>query len=507
MDQYELIRTAHRVYEKSIREIRRETGHHRKTIRKALAGVEPKYRRQKDPSCPVMDAVSSVIEKWLTEDQDRPRKQRHTAARVYRRLVEEQGFKGGESTVRRWVREWKASHGEGGRQAVIPLDPEVAREAEVDWGSGVVILGGEKRRVKLFCMRSRFSGKPFVRAYPWERQEMFLDGHIHAFQYYGGVFPTLVYDNLTTAVRRILRGRKRIEQESFVKFRSYYTFQARFCNPARGQEKGGVEGLIGYVRRNFLVPLPEVEDFEELNRYLVECCEAFGERKISGRPDPRTVDERHKQEREGLLMLPPRVFDNRKVVPVKVSRYQTATVDRNYYSVPSSQVGRWIWAHIGCSQVEFYADQKQLASHRRLFSNCQWQLDPLHYLDRIEQRVASFECARPIRQWRVEWPQPYEVMLEGLRQRLGESKGTREFVRILQLHGRYPKPEVEKAIEEAVQKGVYSWEAVRHLLNLNRKEEIRWQALPSDLLPGITDRGVPPPEIHCYNDLLMGGGQ
>ena len=211
MDQYELIRTASRVYGKSIRQIRRETGHHRTTIRKALAGTEPKYRRQKEPRAPVMDPIAKIVERWLLGDRQQPRKQRHTARRVYTRLVQEHQFAGAEVSVRRWVREWKAAHGWGRREAVLPLDPEVAREAEVDWGTAWVRMAGQRRQVKLFVMRPRYSGKPFVRAYPWERQEMFFDGHMHAFSYYGGVFLELVYDNLTQAVQRILRGRQRVE--------------------------------------------------------------------------------------------------------------------------------------------------------------------------------------------------------------------------------------------------------------------------------------------------------
>ena len=212
--------------------------------------------------------------------------------RIWVRLVQEHGFGGAESTVRRWVREWKADHGYGGRQAVAPLDPEVAREAEVDWGTAWVQMAGERRRVKLFVMRSRYSGKPFVRAYPWERQEMFFDAHMRAFAYYQGVFRQLVYDNLSLSVKRILRGKKRVEQERFVSFRSYYTYEARFCNPGKGQEKGGVEGLIGYARRNFLVPLPRVRDFQELNELLLERCHQQGSHRIGGREDDRTVQQR-----------------------------------------------------------------------------------------------------------------------------------------------------------------------------------------------------------------------
>ena len=400
MDQYEMVRTAHRVYKKSIRQIARETGHTRRTIRKVLAGKEPKYRREKEPACPVMDPVAGVVDGWLKADRDKPVKQRHTAHRVWQRLVDEHDFTGAEPTVRRWVRERKIGWGWSRPTAVVPLDPEQAREAEVDWGTAWVRMGGEDRQVKLFCMRSRYSGKAFVRAYPWERQEMFLDGHIRAFDWYGGVFPVLVFDNLKTAVKQILRGKARVEQARFTSFRAHYTFEARFCNPAKGREKGGVEVLVGYARRNFLVPVPEVADFDDLNAQLLERCQSDGQRRIGGRADDRTIDERYRVERERLLALPDTPFENTKVVGVRISAYQTAQVDGNRYSVPTAYVGRRLWAHIGCDRVCFYADQKKVAEHARTFGHSRWQIDPLHYLELIRQRVGAFESARPIRQWR-----------------------------------------------------------------------------------------------------------
>jgi transposase len=194
MSQYELIKTAHRVYGKSIREISREFGHSRKTVRKALREVSPRYQRKVSPVSPVMDGYRETILSWLRSDLEVPRNQRHTARRIYNRLLEEYDFQGAESTVRRYVRHLKIDEGLYKREAFIPLEPEVGKEAEVDWGRAVVIMAGERRTVELFCMRSKYSGRDFVRAYPHARQEAFFDGHIHAFHYFGGVFPTLVYD-------------------------------------------------------------------------------------------------------------------------------------------------------------------------------------------------------------------------------------------------------------------------------------------------------------------------
>ena len=502
MDQYELIRTAHRVYGKSIRQIQRETGHHRVTIRKALRGLEPKYRRVKPVLHPVMGPVAETVKRWLREDRERPVKQRHTARRIYTRLVEEEGFQGSETTVRRWVREWKASQGWGQREAVVPLDPEAAREAEVDWGTAWVRMAGQRRRIKLFVMRSRYSGKAFVRAYPWERQEMFFDGHRHAFEYFGGVFPELVYDNLSLSVRRILRGKQRIEQERFVSFRSYYTYRARFCTPGQGREKGGVEGHIGYARRNFLVPVPEVADFQELNERLHERFQAQGRRRIRGREDARSIDERFEAERGRLLPLPETPFENTKILRVRADRYQTVNVDRNRYSVPGAYVGRWLRAHVGCDQVEIYLQDRKVVEHERIFANSKWQIDPRHYLDLIEQRVGAFERARPILQWRARWPRSYEVLLQTLRQKQGDNAGTREFVRILKLHRAHESPVVERAVEKALEHHCPGYESIRHLIGLESSPLRFVEPLAPDRIPGVTDQAVSQTRVEDFNALL-----
>ena len=505
MDQYELIRTANRVYGKSIRTIAREYGHSRKTVRKALAGLEPRYRRKKEPPAPIMGPVTALVESWLKDDRDRPRKQRHTARRVFTRLVSGHGFTGSEATVRRWVRECRLRMGDASKQAVIPLDPECARVSEVDWGTARVRMNGEEITVKLFCMRSRYSGKSFVCTYPWERQEMFFDGHIQVFNFFGGCFPVLVYDNLTVAVRVILRGKQRIEQDRFRAFRSYYTFEARFCNPDSGREKGGVEGLVGYARRNFLVPMPEVRDFAELNRLLLEQCSNHGCRIVSGREDRRTIDERHEDERPRLLPLPSKPFDNTKPIRVHISPYQTAQVDRNRYSVPAKYIGQWVWAHVGCSTVTLYANSKAIATHSRIFGNSKWQIDPQHYLDLIAERVQAFESARPIRQWRPHWPAQYETMLSILRRRLGDNKGIRDFVQILQLHREYPASRIAQAVTDTLECCSYSYDAVKHLLVSQEAPEYDIFPLDSNLIPGITDRVVATTDLTRYNALLPGG--
>ncbi|WP_208609874.1 IS21 family transposase [Desulfofustis glycolicus] len=247
-------------------------------MKKALRGEPWGYTEREVQPFPVLGPFQEVIEQWLKHDLTETKKQRHTGRRTYNRLVEEHGYAGGESTVRRYVRQAKMRLGFCLHGTFIPGDPEAGYEAEVDWGTATAIIAGERLQVKYFCMRSKYSGKHFVRAYPCERQQAFFDGHLHAFQFFGGVFAVVIYDNLTTAVRKVLQGRKRLEQESFRTFRAYHSFTARFTSPNAGNEKGGVEGLVGYARRNYLVPVPEAASIEELNARLLAQCQAYGSR-------------------------------------------------------------------------------------------------------------------------------------------------------------------------------------------------------------------------------------
>jgi len=200
MDQYEYVRTAHRVYGKSVREIARETGHDRKTIRKVLRGEPSGYGERQSQPYPVLGPYLSLIDSWLEADKKAPRKQRHTATRIYHRLVSEEGFGGSATTVRQYVRQARMRLGVGSCEAFVPLEPDCGKEAEADWGGAVAIIGGEETRVKFFCMRSKYSGKHYVRFYPCERQVAFFDAHMRAFPFFGGVFGTLIYDNLSSAV-------------------------------------------------------------------------------------------------------------------------------------------------------------------------------------------------------------------------------------------------------------------------------------------------------------------
>ena len=505
--QYEYIRTAHRVYGKGIRQIARETGHSRNTVRKALREQYSGYRERAIQPYPVLGPYLEVIDKWVAEDKDKPKKQRHSARRIYARLCGEYGFTGSERTVRRYVREAKLRLGIGGKEACIPLDPELGKEAEVDWGRCYAILAGNLTELKLFCMRSKGSGKHFVQCFPCERQQALFEGHIQAFGFFGGVFPVIIYDNLGTAVEKVLRGRERKLRESFLRFQAYYNFcppylagRQGFCNPAQAHEKGGVEGLVGYARRNYMVPIPEADSLEELNRYLLEQCQGYGQHRIPGKD--KTVNELYEQERRVLLELPEVAFVNVETYNGKVDKYCTVVVDRNRYSVPQRYVGLRVKAVAYVERVEIFYGKEKIAAHGRVYGKGKWQLNPFHYMDLLVRRPQAFDSARPIKQWRQRWPQALESLLSQFRDKLGHSKGTKEFVRVLMLFKDHGEGEVFEAVKEAVDAGVSCSDAVEQIL-ANRERGGR-EAVEVSL------RGwpvFPPPDVSVYEGIAWPAGR
>jgi transposase len=491
MDQYEYIRIAHRVYGKGIRQIQRETGHDRRTIRKVLRGEAHGYPKRERQAFPVTGPYREVINGWIAADREVPKKQRHTARRIYHRLVSEHGYTGSEGTIRRYVREVKGSLGMNGGKVFLPLEPDCGKEAEVDWGTAEAVICGEQVRMKFFCMRSKYSGKHFVRCYPCERQQAFFDGHMHAFSFFGGVFATLIYDNLTSAVQKVLRGKNRKEQEAFIKFRSCYNFSPRFCNRRSGHEKGGVEGMVGYVRRNYMVPMPQVESLEALNEKILRDCLSYGRHRIQGRE--KSVNELFEEEREHLLALPEFAFGNAESVEAKVNAYSTVLVDKNHYSVPTRYAGLRVQAELSISEIEIYSDRKRIAAHRRLFGNNKWQLDPDHYLELLQQRPQAFDSARPIRQWRQSWPSSLEELLAKFQQTHGATDGIKDFISVLMLFRHHEAAKVYGAVDLALEKGIGSSSGVKHLLLHSEAKE------PMPPLSGWP--GTPPADVSVYGQL------
>ena len=367
----------------SIREISRRTGWSRQAIRKALAGpaAPPRYELSAPRPQPVMGPYLGLVRQWLAEDEEAPRKQRHTARRIYERLVDEHGYSGSEVTVRRAVAGLRT------RRALpyVPLEAPFGRIAQADFGSAVVTIAGERVEVALFCLRAKASRVPFVAAYPTERLEALLSGHVEAFAFFGGVFAEVWYDNPRTVVTRILSGPAREEHELFSALRAHYLFASSFCTPGAGNEKGSVEHLVGYARRNALVPhTRSFDDLPALNRHLRAWCER--ERARHG--------EAWALERAALGPLPAHPFPASVGRPVVAGKTALVSLDRVRYSVPVACAGMTLRAESFTDRVEVYRGSELVASHARSYARGAVVLELAHYLDAFAVKPrAALSCA------------------------------------------------------------------------------------------------------------------
>ena len=363
---FEQIRRDHDHQGLSIRGLAQRHGVHRRTVRQALESAVPPPRKQPEGRpAPALGAYRALIDEWLEADRTAPRKQRHTARRIWRRLVDEHGAQVAERTVREYVAARRRELGEPG-QVFVPQIHQAAMEAEVDWGEAQVLLAGRLTTVQLFYLRPCFSGAAFCMAFRRCTQQAFLEGHVAAFDWFGGTFALVRYDNLKSAVKLVLRGRRREETDRFIALRSHYLFKSAFtlAGIEGAHEKGGVEGEVGRFRRNHLVPVPEVADLGELNALIRAGCEANLARTIVGRGE--TVGEALTRERPLLRPLPAEPFDTAEPSSVRVDSKALVTVRQNRYSVPVALAGRRVLARVGAREIVVVADGREVARHERL---------------------------------------------------------------------------------------------------------------------------------------------
>jgi len=499
VERREKIRRAYFVEGKKIRQIAREFGCSRPTVRKAIASPEPMaYTLTVSRPAPVLGPYKERIQELLAENERLPRKQRYSGHKIYQ-LIQQEGYAGSESTVRGYIGKLRGT--EKRRQVYLPLEFDPGTDGQMDWGEGVAIIAAERVKVQLFYMRLCYSRKLFMMAFPNQRQEAFFEGHVRAFHHFGGIPHRLSYDNLKVAVQRILRGRTRQEQQAFIVFRSHYLFESHFCTPGQGHEKGRVEEGVGFGRRNFMVPLPKVASFEELNEHLLAQCLADDGRRVDRQPV--TIGEAWEMEKPHLLPLPVRDFDCCLSRPATLNPYCQVVFETNRYSVPADKAYRNLVLKAYPFRLDILHLDEILASHRRCYGREQDIIDPLHYLPLLEQRPGAFEHAKPIRRWRKKWPPVYERFLERLQEQDLEGQGIREFVRVLKLHRDHPADLVEQAVRQALEYGCLHADGVelclRQLLNSDTP-------LPAALslanLPPWALVGEQPPDLNCYNQLL-----
>ena len=497
VEERERIRRAYFIEEKSIREIAREFHRSRKTIRKALGTSEREgYKIIVPRTSPVLGPYQEEIEQLLSENETLPRKQRYTGHQIYKALGAK-GYSGSESGVHVYL--WKRRKESKKEKVFIPLEFDPGSDAQVDWGEGIAQIGGEEVKVELYVMRLCYSRKIFVMAFPTQKQEAFFAGHVKAFHHFEGVPHRITYDNLKTAVKRILEGRNRVEQESFIVFRSHYLFESNFCTPGEAHEKGRVEDGVGYALRNFMTPPPQVDSFEQLNRHLLSGCLEDDNRRVARQKT--NIGEAWEHERPKLMGIPQRDYLCCVNVPARINRYSQVEFETNRYSVPVDEAYKNLVVRAYPFRLEVLHLDRVIASHPRCYGREQELIEPLHYLTLLEQRPGAFDHAKPIRRWREKWPEVYERLLLSLRSKW-DHRGIREFIAILKLHRDYPADKIEAAVSLALGYGCVHFDGVRLCLNQLLHPDDGVSPLNLESYPKLIGVGEQPVDVKCYEQLL-----
>jgi transposase len=505
VEQFEQIRRDREREGLSIRALAERHGVHRRTVRQALAAAlpPPRKRPERRPA-PKLGAYRPLIDQWLIADREAPRKQRHTARRVWQRLVDEHGAEVSERQVSRYVRARRRELGEPVGEVFVPQVHEPGVEAEVDWGEAEVELAGQRRTVYLFLMRACYSGAAFVMAFERGTQQAFLEAHVEAFHFFGGTFATIRYDNLRSAVKQVLRGRRRVEQDRFVALRSHYLYESAFTRPGKqgAHEKGGVEGEVGRFRRRRLVPLPKVATLKELNDLLEDGCFAELDRRIAGRAE--SVSEALRVEARALRPLPIEEFDPSEQASPRVDAKALVTIRQNRYSVPVALVGLRVAARIGAREIVVSHAGREVARHPRLHGRYQTAARLDHYLELLQRKPGALKGSLPLRleRERGRWPGSFDELWQALEQRYGASEAARQMVDVLLLCRELGAGRVELAVRGALAAGAHDGRAVALLA---RRHERPAQLPLFELPQRLRQVERPAPTLGEYDGLLSRG--
>jgi transposase len=454
VDLYLEVRRSVFVEGRSRRETARRFGIARKTVSKMCAfSVPPGYRRSAAPARPKLDGFTGIIDEILASDQKMPAKQRHTVKRIFERLRDEHGFKGKYTIIKDYVQSKKISS----KEMFVPLHHPPGH-AQVDFGEAVGVIGGVSQKIHFFCMDLPHSDAIFVKAYPAETTEAFLDGHVAAFGFFGGVPLSILYDNTKLAVAKILGDGKRERTAAFTALLSHYLFEDKFGRPGKGNDKGNVEGLVGYARRNFMVPLPTFPSYEALNAFLLQKC--LERRREVLRGYSQTIDERLAADRAAFRSLPAVPFDPCDRRTGRVSSLSLVRYRGNDYSVPTEYGHRLVEVKGYFDTVVIVHAGQVIARHARSYADGDFVFNPLHYLALLEQKTRALDQAAPLQGWQL--PEVFAELRRLLEARL-DTKGRREFVQVLRLLEVFPLAEVTASVRDAIDRGAISFDAIKML--------------------------------------------
>ena len=494
----------------SVRELARVHGVHRRTVRAALADSTPPPRKEPVRESPAMGPWLKIIRAWLVADLQAPRKQRHTARRVWQRLVDEHGATVAESTVTHAVAKIRRELVGTPVDVAVPQTHAPGAEAEVDFGEFQALIGGIMVKLFMFVLRLSHSGRAVHVAYANQAQESFLDGHNVAFERLGGVPSKMIrYDNLTPAVIRVALGRERVENPRFIAMRSHYGFDSFFCIPGidGAHEKGGVEGEVGRFRRRWLTPVPEFATLADLNGFMAACEDRDDHRVISARPV--TVGAAAAAETPELLALPSDVFEAGPTVSVKANHKAEVCVRQCYYSVPVTYAGRRVSVRVGAALIEVFADGKRIAAHVRAVHKYAHVLELDHYLEVLTRKPGAMAGATALVAARASgaFTATHQRFWDKARHHLGDGPGTRALIGVLLLARTLPAAPVAVAMEAAIAAADYDPDHLAIAARANAAFAPAAMALPQ----GLADRVIHLPErkapsLAGYDRLLATAG-
>ncbi len=504
MDLFEAIRRDHQVRGWSIRRVAREQRVSRRTVRQALLSAVPPERRVPVRWAPTLGAAKPFIDQVLEADVEAPRKQRHTAHRIWERVNEELGIEVAESTVRKYVGRRKREL-YGAEEVMVPQVKEPGAEAEVDFFEAAIDIAGVRTKVTFFQMRACYSGRVYVRPLARLTQQAFLESMVLALFHFGGAFGLIRMDNHSLAVEKVLRGRTRVERDRFVALRSHYLFESRFCRVGieGAHEKGGVEGGQGHFRRNHLVPVPACARLAELTSLVLDAGARDDARVAIGANETKL--ERWEQEAPILRPLPLEPFPTVEYLDhVRVDEKSRVSVKQVRYSVPSRFAGRLVRVELSSDLVLVFGEGEQIARWERCWERGAERLDLDHYLEVLKYKPQALLRSLPLRQAQESghWPQAYTTLFDTLKERLGESAAARQMVDVLLLHRRHPAELVHQAVAGALAAGAIDGRAVAVLVRRAVEGERHLTVLEMGELDAYQR---PLPTTDAYDQLL--GGQ
>ena len=453
VDESARIRLAHRDG-MSVRELARTYGHSRHTIRKVLCEATPKGYTLSAPRSKrkLTESFQEIINEILETDKCAPKKQRHTAKRIFDRLRDEHGFVGGYDCVRRYVKSQRTET----RETFLPISSAAGQRAEADFGQIEVDFPDGRRTVSVLLITWSYSNAVFAIALPSEKVEAILRGTVEAFSFFGCVPRELWWDNPKTVATAILKGRHRELNPSYQALASHYNFEPLFCQPARGNEKPHVEGRVKWMKQNWATPVPCFRNLEELNAYLRRCCEHDQARTVTGKED--SIAERFAQEKPLALPLPTHAFDDCVSEARSIDKYQTFAWEGNRYSVPRRDAFSNVVVKAYVDRLEVFRDHRRVACHSRTYGKHQMVLEPLHYLTLLARKPAYLDHTEVYKTW--ELPREFIDLREHFEQQHGIMPGSRQFIQVLQLLAKHSQDRVLEAIRVCQREGVVTAQRV-----------------------------------------------